>query len=101
MSFDALMQRQATASNKRFGSPAVISQPGHPDKPVTVIFNLNSMDSMGVMTDKPQCAIYDTDLVGTDLKAATITVTGKFPAAKMARPMPDGAGMTTVLLTKA
>lgn len=83
-----------------FGTPAVITQPELPDKPVTVLFDLNSMDQAGILTDKPQISIPDSDLAGLDLRLATITVTGKFPAARMTKPLPDGSGLTTLLLTR-
>ena len=83
-----------------FGIPAVIQQPGQPDKPVTIIFALNSLDTMGVLTDKPQIVIADADLIDLDLKTGSITVTGKYPAARITKPLPDGFGIITAFLIK-
>ena len=82
------------------GTAAVIKQSGHADKPVRVVFDQNSTDQLGMLTDKPQVAIPDSDLVGVDLKTASITVTGKFPASRITKPLPDGSGWTTALLTR-
>lgn len=97
MSFNAA---DIAAFMDNFGTPAVIQQPGQPDKPLTVIFDLNSLDLMGMSTDKPLITMAENDLVGIDLKAATITVTGKYPAARMTKPEPDGSGFITALLTR-
>lgn len=98
MSFDDLVNRSNAAVSSRFGRPGVIKSPGHADNPVTVIFDQNSLNEMGVLTDKPQASINMTDLAAADVKASTITINSV--VYKMSRPMPDGSGMATVLLTR-
>lgn len=83
------------------GVDAVIKQTGHPDKPVVVLFDLYGGVEMGIMSEKPQITIMDSDLSGIDLKAVTITVTGKYPPAKIVKPLPDGSGVTVAHLQKA
>ncbi len=83
-----------------FGGPAVITQPGQPDKPVTVIMDLTGYVEQGIITDKPQLTIQTGDLDGVDLKTAAITVTGRFPAARIHKPLPDGYGITVAMLTR-
>lgn len=82
------------------GVPAIITPSGRPSWPLTVLFDLNSMDQMGCQTDKPQIIIQDSDLARINLTTDRITVVGKYPAAKMTKPDPDGAGLTTLLLTR-
>jgi hypothetical protein len=83
-----------------FGVPAVLSPPGHVGRPVMVIFDLNSMDQMGCLTDKPQITIRETDLASIDHTTAIITVVGKYPPARMTKSTPDGTGFTKFLLTR-
>ncbi len=82
-----------------FGLSAVISQPGQPDKPVQVLFDLHSLGEMGVITDKPQITIKDSDLAGVDVKSATITINNT--GYRMVKPLPDGAGLTIAGLQRA
>jgi hypothetical protein len=81
-----------------FGTPAVISQPGQSDKPVAVIFDAQSFNEMGVLTDKPQASIDSTDLTAVDMKSAVIAAAGE--TYRMTKPLPDGHGLTTVNLTR-
>lgn len=101
MSFDDLVNKCNGSARSKFGVPAVISQPGQPDKPVTVIFDQTGYVEQGIITDKPQIAIPEPDLTGLDLKYTTITVTGKYPEARILKPLPDGAGWIVATLTKA
>ena len=100
MAFEDMLTTGNTQMLKTFGTPAVIAQPGQPDKPVTVIFDLTGYVEQGIITDKPQMSIPAADLVGIDTKAATITVTGKYPEARIIKPLPDGSGWITATLTK-
>jgi hypothetical protein len=73
------------------GVPALISEADKDDKTVQVIFDRNSLNEMGVLTDKPQITIAAADLDGVDIPAATITVSGE--TWRLLRPLNDGAGL--------
>lgn len=83
-----------------FGTPAVIKRPGLPDQTVQVLFDLNSIDQSGLLTDKPQITIPESCLTDMDLKTATITVIGKYPEARIMKPLPDGSGLTVAGLAR-
>lgn len=100
MGWEEAQTRAGTNLLARFGTPAVITQPGEPDRSDNVIFDLYSMGEMGVLTDKPQITVRDSFIDGVDLKSAAITVTGKYPEARMSKPLPDGGGFTILLLTR-
>jgi hypothetical protein len=101
VSFESLLNKCNAAVHGKFAVAAVITEPGHADKPVSVVFDLNPTDIMGVISDKPQIIIKDADLIGVDRKTATITVTGKYPAARMTKPEADGTGWSITTLTRA
>jgi len=98
VSWNSAIQRANSNQLAFYGTPAVISQPEELDKSVKAIFDRNSLGEMGVLTDKPQAAILSADLDGVDLKTATITIGGT--TYKMSKPLPDDAGLTTVMLTR-
>jgi hypothetical protein len=81
-----------------FGTPAVIAQPGHEDSAVTVLFDSQSLNDMGVLTDKPIASLDDAIIAGVDIKSAVITISGV--DYRMTRPLADGYGLTTVNLTR-
>ena len=61
-------------------------------------YRLNSLDQMGVLTDRPQATFKASDLTGLDLKTATLFVAGE--TFRLTKPQPDGSGFTSVLLTR-
>lgn len=80
------------------GIPATIKELHKADKPVTVLFDLLSLAEAGILTDKPQATLKESDLTGTDIKAATITVSSI--EYQMIKPLPDGAGLVIVGLKR-
>ena len=59
-----------------FGSSATIAETAKADKTTSVLFDATTISELGVITDKPQITIKESDLTGFDLKAATITISG-------------------------
>ena len=101
MGFKNLINSRAILSAwRQFSVPAVITQPGHPDKPIDVIFDLTGYVEQGIITDKPQICFKNSDIVGVVLADVTITVIGEYPAAKIKKPI-SGDGLTAATLTKA
>jgi len=81
-----------------FGTPAVIIQQGYPEKPVTVIFDAQSLSEHGVLTDKPQAILNSADLTDMEMRDITIMINGE--EFRLGRPLADGLGLTTVNLTR-
>jgi len=76
-----------------FGISATIKETAKADKIVKTLFDQTGYVEMGMLTDKPQATLKDSDLAGTDTKAATITINGT--VYELIKPQPDGAGLTT------
>lgn len=74
-----------------FGVSAVVSETGKADKTITVLFDRNSLSDIGVITDKPQTTIKESDLAGVDIEGATIAVAGE--TWRLIKPLPDGTGL--------
>ena len=81
-----------------FGTSAIIAEPAKADKTTSVLFEAVTISDMGVITDKPQIIIKESDLAGSDLKAATITISGT--EYRMMKPFPDGQGLATTTLIR-
>ncbi len=81
-----------------FGISAVISETGKADKTITVLFDRNSLSDIGVITDKPQITIKESDLTGVDTEGATIAVAGE--TWRLIKPLPDGSGLVIASLKR-
>jgi hypothetical protein len=81
-----------------FGTSATIAEPAKADKTTSVLFDATTISEMGVLTDKPQITIKESDLSGFDLKAATITISGT--EYRMMKPLVNGQGLTTTTLIR-
>ena len=81
-----------------FGVAATITETAKADKAVTVLFDQAGFVENGVMTDKPQATLKETDLTGTDTKIARITISGT--EYQMIKPLPDGAGLVVAGLKR-
>jgi uncharacterized protein YjbI with pentapeptide repeats len=55
-----------------FGSSATIAELTGAVKPATVLFDAHSISEMGVLTDRPQITITESDLAGVDLSGAIL-----------------------------
>lgn len=74
-----------------FGISATISELNKADKQVKVLFDLQSLGDMGILTDKPQATLKESDLAGVDLKYTTITINNI--TYRLIKPLPDGMGL--------
>ena len=77
---------------------AVISESGLTDRPCQILFDSNSVDNSGVLTDKPALTIKTADLEGFTRSKAVITVNGT--GYTMIKPLDDGAGLTVAGLKR-
>lgn len=98
MSFDDLVQNDSAAVMDMFGIPATISDAFTPAAATKVVFDNNSFDSMGVLTDKPQITLMTTDLAGLDLKTTVLTINST--DYRILKPLPDGYGLSTATLAR-
>lgn len=74
-----------------FGISATISELNKADRQVQIIFDQQSLNDMGILTDKPQATLKASDLAGVDLKYTTITINNI--AYRLIKPLPDGMGL--------
>jgi hypothetical protein len=65
---------------------------------VKVKYRPNSLNEMGVLTDRPQATMKASLLASVNLKTATLTVAGE--TFRMVKPLPDGTGFVIVGLTR-
>jgi hypothetical protein len=81
-----------------FGIPATLSDGVHPAKPLRVILDSNSINELGVITDKPQITIKEADLLELDMKNTTITVNDT--NYRILKPFSDGSGLVVAGITR-
>lgn len=80
------------------GVAAVISEFGITSRPVSILFDQNSIDNMGALTDKPAITVKTSDLEGFTRSKLIITINGA--GYNMIKPLDDGAGLTVAGLKR-
>lgn len=98
MSFDELVNADCASLMDIFGVPATLSDGVHATKPIKVVFDKTSIDSIGVLTDKPQASLLTADLESIDLKNTVLTIDGT--GYRILKPLADGYGLSLASLTR-
>jgi hypothetical protein len=98
MSFEDTAQNDAAVFMDIFGIPAVISDSALHKKDTRAVFDINSIDSIGVITDKPQVSILTADLAEFDIKNTVLTV--RDTEYRILKPLPDGYGLSLATLAR-
>jgi hypothetical protein len=73
------------------GTSAVISEEGKVSRPVTILFDRNSIGAE-VITDRPAATLKTADLEGFTRSKLTLTCEGE--SFSLMKPLDDGAGLT-------
>jgi len=81
------------------GVAAVISETGKTSVETVILFDRNSVDQTGTITDKPQITLPTADLEGFTRSKATISIAGT--TYSFMKPLDDGAGLTVAGLKEA
>ena len=98
MSFDDLVRDDCASLMDIFGIPATLSDGVHTTKPIKVVFDSTSIDSIGVLTDKPQVSLLTTDLENIDLKNTVLTINDT--GYRILKPLTDGYGLSLATLAR-
>jgi hypothetical protein len=98
MSFEDLVQADVVVLMDLFGIPAQLSDGVHDPKNIRVVFDQTSIDSMGVLSDKPQVNILTADLDELEIKNIVLTI--KTVNYNIQKPFSDGYGLTLATLKR-
>ena len=98
MSFEDQIAADIPALMDVLGIPASLIEAGSTSKAIKVVFDNSSIDSMGILTDKPQVSLMTSDLDGRDLKNTVLTIKGT--DYRILKPLGDGYGLSLATLTR-